>query len=129
MKNTEGIRLPKKAIYWALLALMALMGVLLMLGDNGNEIKEDGGPAAFMEEKIKQLCESVEGVGDVKVAVTVESYLRSSAGTQYSSDVRGIGIVCRGGDDPSTAQKLLSLISAACDVPTNRIYITGGKKE
>ena len=48
-------------------------------------------------------------------------YLASRAPT-----VAGIGIVCRGGGDPTRKRELLLLISAAFGVPSNRIYITEG---
>ena len=38
----------------------------------------------------------------------------------------GIGIVCRGGGDPTRKRELLLLISAAFGVPSNKIYIAEG---
>lgn len=53
----------------------------------------------------------------------------SSEGTVYITEklpvIGGIGIVCRGGSDPTVQRKLLALISAAYNVGTNKIYITG----
>ena len=54
----------------------------------------------------------------------------SNEKTVYLSEraptVAGIGIVCRGGGDPTRKKELLLLISAAFGVPSNKIYITEG---
>ena len=107
-----------------------------------------------LEESITRLCSNVSGVSDVRVAVTLESgfeyvyatdsrtrpdgaveikYITIGSGssevavyiTEKLPEIAGIGIVCRGGSDPAIQQKLLALISAAYNVKTNKIYITG----
>ena len=45
-----------------------------------------------------------------------------------ANEVVGIGIVCRGGSDPKIQRELLSLVSAACGVGSNRIFITEAQK-
>ena len=45
---------------------------------------------------------------------------------ERSPTVAGIGIVCRGGGDPTRKKELLLLISAAFGVPSNKIYIVEG---
>ena len=71
-----------------------------------------------LETKIRTLCESVDGVSSVSVAVS----------TDRDGEVVGIGIVCRGGGDPRIQRELISLISAACGVGSNRIFITEAQK-
>lgn len=98
-----------------LIVVCALLGILLLTFDfsaptESSEERE--------EQKIKALCEMVDGAGAVAVAVSMEG-----------EKINGIGIVCGGGDDPDVAHRLLSLISASCDVPSNRIYITYSKKD
>ena len=46
--------------------------------------------------------------------------------SERAPTVAGIGIVCRGGGDPTRKKELLLLISAAFGVPSNKIYITEG---
>ena len=88
---------------------------------------------ASLEQKAAELCTRVAGVSDVTVAVS----LAQGVEYVYADDVRervlvterppqisGIGVVCAGGDDPATVQTLLSLLSAAFGVGTNRICIT-----
>jgi len=106
-----------------------------------------------LEDSIRQLCSGVSGVSNVSVAVTLENgfeyvyaadsevrngeseytYITvgsgSREGTVYITEkppkIGGVGVVCRGGDDPAVQRKLISLISAAYNVPSNKIYIIG----
>ena len=48
--------------------------------------------------------------------------------TRIPPAVRGIGIVCSGGDDPAVRAEIISLLSAAYGVGSNRIYVTAAEK-
>ena len=102
-----------------------------------------------LESEIRLICESVSGVSDVRVALTLEGgfrevYATEGADGEYvivgsgssaspillSRDppaLAGIGIVCRGGSSPSIQRELIALLSAAFDLPSNRIYVTEAK--
>ena len=71
-----------------------------------------------LETKIQTLCENVDGVSSVNVAVSLDG----------DGEIIGIGIVCRGGGDPKIQRELLSLVSAACGIGSNRIFITEAQK-
>ena len=113
---------------------------------SGNSVTEY---EARLEAKIKNLCENVKGVSGVTVAVSLsggyenvyaqngsEDYVLVGNGSsesgvflnERSPQINGIGIVCRGGGDPKIQQELLSLVSAACGVGKNRIFITEAQK-
>ncbi len=151
-----------------LLVGVALIGVLLILfgGQIGkSEKKEDSvdTPSAmssqeeleayqtYIETRVKSLCESVKGVENVTVAVTLsggfeeiyatelidenETYVILGSGSNASAlylskkapEIAGIGVVCRGGGNDNVRRELLSLLSATFKVPANRIYITESK--
>ncbi len=65
-----------------------------------------------------------------------ESYITVGNGSSESAvlltrvppAVRGIGIVCQGGDDPAVRAEIISLLSAAYGVGSNRIYVTTAGK-
>jgi stage III sporulation protein AG len=107
-----------------------------------------------LEESIGRICSNVAGVSDVTVAVTLKSgyeyvyaaysdnktdgsveikYITIGSGssktpvyiTEKLPEIAGIGIVCRGGSNPAIQQKLIDLISAAYNIGSNKIYITG----
>ena len=105
------------------------------------------------EERIVKLCSSVSGAGQVSVVVSLSGGYRAVYAENYQSGsnsyrnetvltgsgssekallvgyenptISGIGIVCTGGDDPVVQQKIISLVSAAFDVSTNKIYVVG----
>ena len=45
--------------------------------------------------------------------------------TEKLPRIGGIGVVCRGGSDPVVVKRLTSLLSAAYNIGSNKIYITG----
>lgn len=134
----------------------AILGVFLLLFSSGQKKAEtkvssndDTGVISYeqhLEEKIRKLCESVDGVSNVRAMVTLEGgfehvyakdgdYLTVGSGSSRSfvqlgdktPTVRGIGIVCRGARDPVLQKELIELLSAALDLPANRIFIANGK--
>lgn len=145
----------------------ALLGVFLLLFGSGAFHSEEEAPVdkgtystsedevliyqAHLEKRVKELCETVRGVGSVTVIVSLESgfeaiyateendgneqyvILGSGASAQAlflskaSPSVNGIGIVCTGGDNPTVRRELTSLLSATFHISSNRIYITGAQ--
>lgn len=109
--------------------------------------------ATSVEEKIITICREVDGVGQVRAAVTLGGGYRAiyAANSQSSAnshrnetvltgngsnekalligylnpEIVGIGVVCSGGNDPVIRQNIISLVSAAFNVSTNRIFVTG----
>ena len=152
--NLLGIIKKNKRIW--LILLGAAVGVLLLLGGGGDEVKKTEKDEPMLseyskevEEKIKELCSNVRGVSDVSVAVSFESgfeyvYAREDDGDlamigsgsaksavkikEKMPVIGGIGIVCKGGGDPTVQKKLLDLISAAFGISSNKIYIAEAKK-
>lgn len=135
---------------WLIVVLAVACGILLMYLGGANGGSPDASvPATIemrtreIEQKIKTLCESTKGAGETTVAVTLESsgekVYSAFAGAGLSGDdpvclsetapqIKGVGIVCEGGGDPVVAERLISLISAAWNVPTSRIYVTCAEK-
>ena len=147
---------------WVILA-GALLGIALLLAGGRGKTEEQSTDTVSqvnateetvlyrrrLEEEIRALCESVSGVGEVRVALTLEGGFRevyategtdgeyvivgsgsSAAPLLISRDppaLAGIGIVCRGGSSPSVQRELVALLSAAFDLPSNRIYVTEAK--
>ena len=144
-----------------LLLLCAVAGVLLLLVGSGSKPTETTAPEPVydvsedevviyqkhLEERIRTLCQSVRGVGNVTVAVTLggtfesvyatqtqgsnEVYVIVGSGssaqalylTRSTPQITGIGIVCTGGNVESVRCELISLLSATFDVSAHRIYV------
>ena len=108
--------------------------------------------AATLEGRIKSLCEKVDGVSDVSVLLTLDSgvervYAENGAGAGKSyvvissggeervvlvreicSSVRGIAVVCRGGEKISVQKTVSELLSCALGVPISKISVAGTGK-
>ena len=106
-----------------------------------------------IEKRVCALCSEVSGVGRVCTVVSLEGgfeyvyatdvksgvsdsvqYIIIGSGddeklvylTERVPKISGIGVVCSGGADISIQNELISLLSASFDVPSNKIYVTGG---
>lgn len=107
--------------------------------------------AEGLEARVRELCSRVSGVGEVSVLVslkggyrTVYAFDTQSGSSGYKSEIvlsgsgsdksaivcayenpeiSGIGIVCDGGADAYIRQQIISLVSAALDVSTNKIFV------
>lgn len=96
-----------------------------------------------LEEKIRDFCAQVEGVGAVSVTVSLESGYRRVYGREGNSYlsvsalgggntvclseelpvIGGIAIVCDGGGDDEVRQRLIGLLRAAYGIGANKIYV------
>jgi stage III sporulation protein AG len=108
----------------------------------------------MLESRVAQICSSVKGVGEVSVFVSLRGGYRtvyamdsqsSSSGHKYqivmsgsgsdksavvtayeNPEISGVGIVCEGADDPHVRAQIVSLVSAALNISTNKIYVADG---
>lgn len=109
--------------------------------------------AEQIEEKVEALCNKIDGVSSAHAVVTLKGGYRAIYATdaQYGSSVNksetvligsgssekalligyenpeiaGIGIVCSGGDDAYVRAEIISMISAAFDLGSNKIFVSG----
>lgn len=103
----------------------------------------------YLEKRVAALCKSVHGVSDATVLLTLEKgsewvYARNEVGqnaelvilqksgseeavtvSEIYPEIRGVAIVCTGGDDPGIRAALTELLSASLGIPTHRIKIAG----
>ena len=106
-----------------------------------------------IQTEVEALIESIKGAGEAKVLITYESNTENvyainvdekSDGNDlhYKSEyivtnedqglilkiiypkVRGVAVICEGGNDPQVKQKIYSVISALFDISTNKISVT-----
>ncbi len=116
------------------------------LGNNGT---------AELEERVEALCEKIVGVGDASVLITLETlgenvyakdvqltkegesqserveYVKVSQGLVQTGElpprVKGIAIVCEGGDNAGIQLKLTDMMCALFGLQTNCVKIVGSK--
>ena len=102
----------------------------------------------YLEARIKKLCESVSGVKNVTVVVTLSGSFESVYATEWpdgneeyvilgsgssaspiylsrsAPEIAGIGIVCSGGANATVKRELTSLLCTTFCIPSNRVYVT-----
>ena len=114
--------------------------------EQANDAAQMAAYRSELETQLKSLCDAVAGVDKVEVMVTLaEGYRtvyatdengkpvstgsgsaqRALAETVKPPAVAGVGVVCRGGNDPRVQKTLVELISTALGIPTNRVSVTG----
>lgn len=107
--------------------------------------------ADSMDTKLCDILTSIEGVGKAQVMLTVSSteeyvyaemvkrgtsqaensYVIIDKGSQKEAlvkkvnnpSIKGVVIVCEGGDDPRVCEKIYKAVSTALDISTSRIYV------
>lgn len=135
--------------------LLAVGGVILIVvsaffgheeKDEPDEYTEVGFYTEYLEERITELCNSIYGVSDAKVFLTLdcssEQIYQNDGATDFlilSGDggeravklcevypkVRGIAVVCGGGDLPRIKATVTDLLAAALGLPKNQIQVAG----
>ncbi len=164
LKFGQGTDKGKKSLL-ALLLLGSALGIcLLFLGNASTPATQSESQSVYdtasdeliiyqnyLEKRIQELCESVSGVGNVKVAVTLsgsfesvyatewpdgnEEYVILGSGSSASAlyltrsapEIAGIGIVCTGGSNDVVRHELISLLCATFSISSHRIYVTEGR--
>lgn len=140
--------------------LAGIACIFLSKGKDAEKSESGGGENVAMcvlseelEGKIKNMCESVSGVKNVSVMLTLDTseeyvyakdseqsdtYSKSQYVTVNSGDgtvelyvicpkVRGVAVVCSGGEKATVKQTLTELISSALGIPSSRVSVAGGK--
>lgn len=112
-----------------------------------------------LEKRIASLIGQVQGVGDCRVMVTLESgsrfvyaaeqgysegtdsytasektlYVDTENGpvgllvTEIQPTVKGVAVVCGGGDDPTVREQVIRLVSAAFNISSGRVCVAKQK--
>lgn len=84
-----------------------------------------------LEEKLLYVVTQIEGVGNAKIFLTMENegesvYLQNSdtKTKNITPSVRGVVVVCDGGDDSLIVSRVLSAVTRSLDIPSNKVCVT-----
>lgn len=84
-----------------------------------------------MQSDIKNMVESIEGVGKAKVLLTIENSVeyvyRDNSDTktkEIEPVIRGVVVVCQGGDNPVVVERVLSAVTKALNISTSKVCVT-----
>ena len=146
----------KKSIWLALVALV-LGVILMLFGGSSKDSSapRSSVDTAELESRVRDLCERVNGVGNAAVMITMDTageqvyakntrvvgkgenseniyeYVTASGGLvpteEKLSRVRGIAVVCSGGNDVAVRLALTEMLCALFDIPASSVSIAYGK--
>lgn len=131
-KFTERMGKDKK-LRTAVIILLVAAAVLLVFSEFIKTLSENAQTDTFseytqtLEHKVSDLLSRVDGVGRIDVIITLQTNagLNTSAVTAAADfKIRGVVILCDGGDDIKTVAKITEIVSAALNIGYNQIYIT-----
>ena len=87
--------------------------------------------AQELQLQLLDIVSQIDGVGEVRVFLTMDNtgenvYLTNSDTKTKSIEptVRGVVIVCDGGDDPVVVERVLGAVTRSLSVSSDRVYIT-----
>lgn len=86
---------------------------------------------AQLEESLLSIVTQIEGVGNAQILLTMDNngenvYLNNSDTKTQSitPQVRGVVIVCDGGDDPVVISRVMSAVTKSLDISSNKVCVT-----
>ncbi len=101
----------KKSIW--LIGAVLVIGIGLMLFGQGGGTHYG---ADDTEVRVRELCERIDGVFDVHVMIRFED-----------DAVKGIAVVCDGGDRAEVKLKLTEVLCSLFSIPSASVSVIGGK--
>lgn len=84
-----------------------------------------------MQTSLQEMLSRIQGVGGVSVLLTIESsaegvYLEnnSTKTKELEPVIRGVVIVCDGGDDPIVTERVLEAVTKALNISSAKVCVT-----
>lgn len=84
-----------------------------------------------LEEKLLSVVTNIEGVGEARIFLTMDNsgenvYVDNSDKKSKSITpvVRGVVVVCDGGDDPLIVSRVMSAVTRSLDISSNKVCVT-----
>ena len=113
-------KLHKKQI----LILLALIAIIFLMiseysetGIRTDKLEEQENR---LEQKLSETIEKLDGVSDVDVIVTIDSYEENSG----SPCVRGVSIICYGKQKDELKIKIVMIVSTALGISSDKIFVS-----
>ena len=124
----------KGMIWCAFLLFGALILLLWQKSPTQKAPKDDRLPdkdeKIAMEAELTEMLSHMEGVSEVRVSVSLENgnaytYEGGKTTVVTAGRVRGVAVVCRGGEDAVVRERIVSLVCALFDLPVRAVSVTG----
>ena len=96
---------------------MLLIGLSMIPADSADAERDE------VEEKLKEMCSSLDGVGSCRVMVTYR-VSEKRYGQSEERRVESVAVICKGADKVGVRAELTEMLSALFGIGTNRIHIS-----
>lgn len=164
------LKIDKKTALFVVIGFTAIL--IIFLSELSNSVEEEKNMdlnteemssvtyCEYLEDKVKEIVESIEGAGEAKVMITLSEtteyiYATNDKDSRKNSEnsddstfendyviiennsndtglliktiepkVRGVAVVCEGGNDSTVQRQIYSAVSAVLNISTSRISIS-----
>lgn len=133
-KSLSDLLSDKRVIRFAVIigiAAILLIGLTKTVDFSKDDQKQAEAYAARTEERLLEIVSQISGVGDVKIFLTMDNggenvYLKNTDTKTVSIEpkVRGVVVVCDGGDDPTVVARVLDAVTKALNISSDKVCIT-----
>ena len=125
-----------------IIVMVGLIGIALLFissyvdfGSSSDDIKEGEFSvktySTEIEKDLQTVISQIEGAGETKVLLTMENsveyvYLDDSTTKtkEIEPHIRGVLVVCEGGDEPVVVSRITEAVTKALDISTAKVCIT-----
>lgn len=123
-------RVIKAAVIIGVAAIL-LIGLTNVIDISHNDQQQAEAYADKTEKRLLEIVSQISGVGDVKIFLTMDNsgenvYLKNSDTKTVSIEpkVRGVVVVCDGGDDQLVVSRVLDAVTKALNISSDKVCIT-----
>ena len=112
-------------------AAVLLIGLSSVIDFSGSAKDTSERYAAKTEAHLLEIISHISGVGEVKIFLTMDNggenvYLKNTDTKTKSIEpkVRGVVVVCDGGDDPLVVARVLDAVTKSLNISSDKVCIT-----
>ena len=123
-------RVIKAAVIIGVAAIL-LIGLTNVIDFSHNDQQQAEAYADKTEKRLLEIVSQISGVGDVKIFLTMDNsgenvYLKNTDTKTKSIEpkVRGVVVVCDGGDDPLVVARVMAAVTKSLNISSDKVCIT-----
>ena len=112
-------------------AAVLLIGLSSFIDFSGSEKDNSDRYAAKTEAHLLEIISQISGVGEAKIFLTMDNggenvYLKNTDTKTKSIEpkVRGVVVVCDGGDDPLVVARVMDAVTKSLNIGSDKVSIT-----
>lgn len=99
--------------------------------ENENVISDIDDYESKLEKKLTDIISKIQGTSDIHVMITLEKTEENIYGSKTANisatvtpTVRGVAVICKGGENPIVREKVLDAVCKALGVSAARVCVT-----